>query len=180
MQPRDGVAQRQPRAHRSTPRFAVKVAQSRERFADGGKSRLLRPGAGLAVTRDAQHDEPRIQLVQGFPRQAPLFHRAGAEILDQYVRVLRQPAHNLLPLALAQVYANGFLAAGLGFPPDGRALRQSTPLAQRASETGRLDFYDFSAEVGEGFGGERACDQLTELNDLDTRQDLAGHACSYL
>ncbi|MNF01946.1 hypothetical protein D3C80_2010210 [compost metagenome] len=101
MQAGDGVAQRQACPHRRAARFAVQVAQPGHGFADGGKARLARLGAGLAIARDAQHDQARVQFMQGFPRQAPFFQGAGAKVFDQHVGLLGQEAHDVLAFLLA-------------------------------------------------------------------------------
>src|SRR5690606_9562825 len=88
----------------------------------------------------------RVELVQGFPRQAPLFHGARSEVLDEDIGLAGQLAHDILAFGLAQVEADRFLAARLSFPPDRRAFVQQTPFAQRVADTGRLDLDDFCAD----------------------------------
>ena len=51
------------------------------------------------------------------------------------------------------------------------------PLPQRIATLGRLDLDHLGAELGEELPGERAGDQLPELDDLQSFQGLPpGHA----
>ncbi|CPP71609.1 Uncharacterised protein [Bordetella pertussis] len=174
----NGVAQRQAGAHRCAAGLAVEIAQPRHGFADGGKAGLLRLGAGLAVARDAQHDQTRVEGVQRLPRQAPFLHGAGAEVLDQHVGLGGQLARQVLALGLAQVHAHGLLVARLRFPPDRSAFMQQAPLAQRVALPGRLDLDDLRAEVGQRLGGKGPRDQLPELQHPYAGQYLPRHVVS--
>ena len=53
---------------------------------------------------------------------------------------------------------------------------QQAPLAQRIADAGRLDLDHVGAEVGQRLAGERAGDQLAELEHLQSLQRAAAKA----
>ena len=79
-------------AHRRAARLAGEVAQAAHAFGHQCKTGSVAVGAGLAIATDAQHDQPWVQRQQRVGAEAPAFHRAGAEVLDQHVG-LGPPAH---------------------------------------------------------------------------------------
>ena len=102
-----------------------------------------------------------------FPAEAPAFHRAGLEVLDQHVGFERQGAHRLLPFAAAQVQAHRALVARLHLPPHRGAVAQQAPLAQRIADAVRLDLDHVGAEFRQRLAGEGAGDELAELQHLE-------------
>src|SRR5574337_722875 len=113
---------------------------------------------------------------------APALHRAGAEVLDQHVRLAGEAPHDVLPLGPAQVERERALVARLHLPPDRGAALQQPPAAQRVAAAdprarrvgGRLDLDHVGAEVGQRLRGERAGDQLAELDDLQPGERAGG------
>jgi len=165
MQRGEGIADRHAAAHRHPPRLAGEVAQAAHRLADHAEARQVAVRAGLAITRDAQHDEARIQLRQHIPAHAPAFQRTRAEILDQHVGFGDELARDLLPFAAAQIERQRALVARLDLPPDGGPLLHHAPVAQRIAAVGRLDLDHVGAEIAERLAGEGAGDELAHFDD---------------
>ena len=103
MQCGQGVADGHAHAHRNAPWLGREVAQPAHGFTDHAKAGLVAIGARLAVARDAQDDEARVELVQFLRRHAPAFQRPRPEILDQHVGLGDQAAHQRLTVGLPQV-----------------------------------------------------------------------------
>jgi hypothetical protein len=78
---------RGPRNHRSFAGETCEVRQTGKTVRDVREARppAIRPG--LSVARDPQHHQPGVGLAQLVPAESPFLHRAGAEILDQHVRL---------------------------------------------------------------------------------------------
>ena len=164
------VADRDAAAHRHAARLAGEVAQAAHRLADRAEARQVAVRPGLPVARDAQHHEAGVQLRQGLVAHAPAFERAGAEVLDQHVGLLDQLACDVLALGAAQVERDRALVARLHLPPDGGAVLDQAPVAQRVAGAGRLDLDDVGAEFAERLAGERAGDQLAHLDHAQALQ----------
>ena len=171
------IADRQIGPHRRTVRIAGEIAQAAHRLADCAETGLVAIGPGLAESRQAQHDQPRIFRGKAVVAQTPFFHGAGAEILDHDVRIPGERAHDLLPFGKAQIDRDRFLVARLRVPPQRSSLVELAPLAQRISAglaigRGRLDLDDLGAEFGKHLPRERAGDKLAQFDDLDPLQRL--------
>ena len=94
----------------------------------------------------------------------------GREILNQNIGLGRQSAHDVLSFRCAQVQCDGFFAARLNLPPDRGAVLEQAPFAQRVAGARGLDLDHVGAKVGQRLAGERACDQLTHFQNLQTGQ----------
>src|SRR2546427_329689 len=75
-------------------------------------------GTELTESRDVDHDNPRIELLQRLVAEAHLVHHAGAEVLQDHVGLHQQFAQNRLALLAAQIQSDGFLAAIVLRPVD--------------------------------------------------------------
>ena len=107
--------------------------------------------------------------------QAPAFHGAGAEVLDQHVGVFHQRAQDVLTFSLCQVQRHGLFVARLDFPPDRVAVLQQPPFAQRVALARRFDLDDFGAEVAQRLAAEGSGDELAEFEDAH-----AGERAGYI
>ncbi len=168
---RHRVAQAEAHAHRRAVGIARQVAQAARRLADGGKARTFRIGPVLTVSRDARHDETGVDLGQGIKAQAPPFHRAGAEILDQDVGFAHEILQDRLACLAAQIDGDGALPARDDRPPDRIAIViKPPPLAHRVALAGRFDLDDLGAEIGHDLSAIGTCDQLTKFDDPQALQ----------
>ena len=129
------VAEGDAGARRRLVRVAVDVAQAGDRLAGGREPRAVAVAAGLAVAGHARVDQPRVALVQVLGAEAPLLHRAGAEVLEHDVGGGGQLGGDALPLGLAQVERDGALVAGQDRPPQGAVVvAQAAPVAHRVAD----------------------------------------------
>ena len=163
--------------HRHAARFGGQVAQAAYGFCDHAKTRLVAVGAGLAVAADAQHDQARIEFEQFVGAKPPAFHRAGAKVLDQHIGVQRELAHDGLRVKAFQVERDRAFVARLDLPPERRAVFQQPPFAQWVAGAGGLDLDDVSAKISQCLGGERAGNQLAQLQDFQAGQRALRSAC---
>jgi hypothetical protein len=149
------------------PRFGGQVAQAAHGLGHHTKARLVAIGAGLAVAADAQHDQARVELQKIVWPQTPALHRAGAEVLDQHIRVCGEAAHDVLRGRVFQVQRHRALVARLHLPPDRGAVFEQPPFAQRVARAGCLNLDHIGAEIRQRLGRERPGDQLPEFEDLE-------------
>ena len=82
------IANADAHAHRRAIRVAGEIAHAAHGFAHGTKSGAILVGPGLAKTRQAHHDELRVDGAKRFVAQAPLFHGSGTEIFHHNIGVL--------------------------------------------------------------------------------------------
>ena len=130
----------------------------------------VRVAAGLAVAGDAGVDRARVARVDVLGPEAPLLHRAGAEVLEHDVGGRGELGGDPLALGLAQVERDGALVAGQDRPPQRAVVvAQAAPVAHRVAGAGRLDLDHVGAEVPEQRAGERAGEQLPELDRAQSR-----------
>ena len=69
--------------------------------------------------------------MQHLPAQTELFQHAGAEVLNQNVRLAEQFLQHFAPGLMLEVEGDRLLVTRLYKPPQRRALVQLAPLAQR-------------------------------------------------
>jgi hypothetical protein len=74
-------------ARRRRRGVAHDVAKATHRFTDSAEAGLVGVGAGLAIARDADHDELRVDLRKLLEATAPFLHGARAEILKYKVSI---------------------------------------------------------------------------------------------
>src|SRR5690606_17992231 len=97
------VADADPDPRRRPVRVAGDVAQPAHGLTDDTEPGPLAVRAGLAVARDADHDQLRVDLAEPIPAEPPALQRARPEVLHQDVGGGDQAPRDLLPLRLAQV-----------------------------------------------------------------------------
>ena len=113
---------------------------------------------------------PRVARVDVLGAEAPLLHRAGAEVLEHDVGARGQLGGDPLALGLAQVERDAALVAGEDRPPQAVVVvAQAAPVAHRVADARRLDLDHVGAEVAEQRAGERAGEQLPELDRPQAR-----------
>jgi hypothetical protein len=115
---------------------------------------------------------PGLTSASAYVAEPPGFERPGAEVLDQHIGIGDQAPRDCLAVGLAQIERDRALVARLNLPPDGGAVLQQAPVAQRIAAAGRLDLDHVGAEVAECLGGERAGDQLAHFDDAQALQRL--------
>ena len=170
VQRRQGVADADPRANRRLAGHPRDVPQTAHRLGDDAEPSQVSHRAGLAVARDAQHDQPRVELGQGLVIEPPLLQRAGAKVLNHDVGLGGQLSHQGLAFGLAQVDGHRLLVSRLDMPPHGGHALGRTPGTQRIAGAGGFDLDHFCAEVGQRLGRERACDQGAQFDDANAGQ----------
>src|SRR5262249_30565285 len=103
--------------------------------------------------------------------EAPLFQRAGHEILDEDVGVADQALQQILTAGMREVQRHRSLAARVDLPPQLPAVAQ--PRAERIAAARVLDLDDIGAVIGED-GGQHAAGN--EPRAVDDSQALEGAA----
>jgi hypothetical protein len=76
-------------------------------------------------------------------------------------------ARDRLAVRRAQVHGRRALVARLHVPPERRAVLDEAPLAQRITDSRRLDLDDVGAEFGEDLRAEGTGDQRAHFEDAD-------------
>ncbi|MNC33709.1 hypothetical protein D3C75_821130 [compost metagenome] len=150
------------------------VAQPAHRLAHRAEARLVLHRSGLTEAGQAHHHQLRVERVQHLPAEAELFQDAGAEVLDDDVRLGHQLLEDGLRLGMLEVEGQRLLVARLHEPPQRGALVQLAPLAQRVAAIGRFDLDHFGAEFGTDTRGERPGDQGTEFDNFKAGEGFAG------
>jgi hypothetical protein len=131
----------------------------------------------IAVSGDADHREPGVDFVQHVPADAELLERAGSQVFDDDVRVLREPLDDLDAVGRLEVYAHRLLVARLQVPPERSALVQLSPFAKGIAAVGGFDLDDFGAEFRQHSGCERCRDEGSDLDDPNALKRSAHDAC---
>ena len=176
VQPGQRVAQAQVGPHRRLAWKAVQVAETADAFAHRGIAGPLGVRPGLAVSRDARVDQPRIRRLDFLGSEAPFLHGAGAEILDQHVHAVRQLAGDAAPLVGLQVQRDALLVPPQAAPPERRAVVvEQPPAANRVALARRLDFDHLGAEVSEDAAGKRPRQQLAQFEHAHAVQRAGTH-----
>ena len=158
------VADRDPRPARRGRRIAHDITQAAHRLADRAIARALGIGPGLAVARDAHHDDAGVDFGQPVVAQVPPLHRAGAEILDQDVGPRDQTVDDVLAFLLARVDGDRFLVAGEHREPQRLAVRLlRPPFAHRIAPAGLLELDHLGAEICQQLAAKRPGDELAHL-----------------
>ena len=124
-------------------------------------------GAGLAVTGDAhQHDLG----VDGFHRvvaDAPLFQRAGAEVLDNEIGIFDKVQQDLVAFFAVQVQRNAALVAAHRDPAQAD-LVVGVIVGQKRAEgialARHLDFNDICAPVCQQRASKRTCHHIAKFD----------------
>ena len=117
-------------------------------LADPPETRLVAIGPGLAVARDAQHHEARVDPAQHVPPEAPAFQRAGLEILGQRVGLGDERWKNRRPLWRLEIEVTDFLlrASDSQTNVSPHSLTVPEPAA-RIADLGLLDLDHLGAEL---------------------------------
>ena len=131
----------------------------------------MRVGTVLPIAGDPDHDEAAVDGAQGVVAQAPFFHRAGPEVLEQEVGLRRQLLEDFLSFRLAQIERDALLVARHEGPPKGGFLfAMASPDAQRVALVRRLDLDDVGAHIAEDLAAKRPGQQRAELEHTQVCQ----------
>ncbi len=177
---RERVAQADAGPRRGPVGAARRVADAAHGLADAAEPGLAGQRTGLAEPADVDEDELRVPGGQRLVPEAPALERAGPEVLEDDVAVLREPGRHVAALRLAEVEDDRALVAADRGPPEAVAVAGDAPAAHRVALAGRLDLDDVGSVVAEELPGERAGDEAAQLEDADARQgagtgDGVGH-----
>jgi hypothetical protein len=108
--------------------------------------------------------------------EAPLLHRAGAEVLQHDVGGCREVGGDLLGASLAQVERHAALVAGQDRPPQAVVVvAQAAPVAHRVAVAGRLDLDHVGAEVAQQRARVGAGEELAELDRPEACERRVSH-----
>ena len=116
----------------------------------------------LAPAGEPAVHEPRIAREAGLGTEPEPLHDARAESLDERIRLLDEPQHDLRGTRLLEVEGDRALAAPREVVLRLGIERQRTALA--------IHQHDLGAEVGEQHAAERAGPDAHELDDADSLQ----------
>ena len=105
------VADAHAHAHRHAAGLGGQVAQAAHGLGHNAEAGFVAVRPCLAVAADAQHDQARIELQQVLWPQAPAFHGARAEVLDQHVGINGQAAHDIARFGLLEIQRDRALVA---------------------------------------------------------------------
>src|SRR5690606_3584174 len=108
---RDDIDDRDADAQRLAACLAVDRHDTAERLDCGVIARAAAVWTILAEAGDAHMHEAREALAQFFAANAPLFERAGLEILDEDVGAFKQLQKESAPRFLAEIERDAFLVA---------------------------------------------------------------------
>jgi hypothetical protein len=112
-------------------------------------------------------DQPRVDLVELLWAEPQLFDHAGAEILDEHIGLAEISLEPVDCLRVLQVEDDGALVHVHGVERGSAAQGEGRTPAARLVALRPLDLHDVRAHVGEDLAGERACQRLRDLDDLD-------------
>ena len=124
-------------------------------------------GTGLAVARAAHHHQARVDRVQHVRAQAPLLEGAGAEALDEHVRVLDQLLEQRGAFRLAEVDGHEALVAVDERPPQADAVLLPAERAQGVP-LGVLHLDDVRPEVRQERADHGTGEQDRRVDDAQT------------
>src|SRR5690606_4197929 len=169
-----GIAQAHASSDRRAVRVASDIAQPAHALGNGGEAGALAGGPGLPVTRNAYHDQVRVDGRQLLPAYTPFLEGTGAEVFDNNICLSCQLANYLLSLTRFQVKRYRLLVTTLGVPPKGGVLVQFAPFAQGIANTRWLDLDDISTKLRQQRTGIRSGNQGTQFEHLYAGQRHVG------
>ena len=172
VEPGDHVGERGRRQHRLAVGKAGARRIARHALDQGAEAGPVAVGPVLAPAGDAHDHQARVALVQLGRREAHLFERAGAEILDQHLGGRDQVEQQLAAARRAQAQRDALLVAGVELPVDADPVR--LPGAQRVALAGILDLDDLGAEIGELRRDRVAGDEPRHVDDPDAVERAGG------
>ncbi len=112
--------------------------------------------------------------MQHIPAQAEFLQHAGAEVLDEDVRLAEQLFQHLTPGLMLEVKGDRLFVACLHKPPQRRALIELAPLAQWVAAVGRLDLDHLGTKLGTNARGKGAGDQGAEFDHFQAGEGFVG------
>ena len=129
-------------------------------------------GAGLPVAGYAQHDQARIGCGELLPAEAPFLHRAGAEVLDENVRLRDQLDEEFDALGATQIDRDRLLVARFRQPRECRvvALGRGAEAAHRIAADGVLDLEHLGAVFAHDRGCVRSREKGADVDDANARE----------
>src|SRR2546425_4853503 len=148
--------------------------ETARRLQDQVHAWLLREWAARPEGSDRAVDEARVRGVERLGAEAVALHHAGAEILDQYVRLRDQPAHQRGARLLADVDGEPTLVAVQPLEVEaadlGREAAGAVGVADAVAAAGLLHLDDVGAQVAEQRRAPRARRLVREVDDTDASQ----------
>src|SRR3954451_5391373 len=133
--------------------------------------RVLERAGAEALQRRV--DQPRVELVQGLPREAEAVHHARAEVLDQDVGAVDQLAEDLLALVGLHVEGEAPLVAVEHREVEAVHVGQIAQLAAGdVPAAGLLDLDDVGSHPGQELRADRAGLHMRHVHDADALEGL--------
>src|SRR5215470_15466292 len=139
-------------------------------FSDRAETRLVAVRAALTVAGQAHHHQAGVVSRKPLVAEVPFLQRARAEILHHDVAIARYGAHDRLSFRQLEVDGDRLLVPRLCEPPQGGALVQLAPGAQRVTTVRRFDLDHLGTEFRQQPRAERPGDQRAELEDAQPLQ----------
>ncbi len=168
----DEVAQGISRRHRRPVRLADEMGKPAHRFGDATEAGATFVRPGLAESRDAQENNPRIDTANDVGPDAPSLKSSRPVVLHDRVFALDQLLENLRALGFAQIEGDAALVARHRFPPKRNAVFDRLELALAVAVFRVFDLDHVGAEVGEQHGGERRRHHVAGVDDAHPGQRL--------
>src|SRR4029077_91918 len=152
-------------------RLATRLAGDGHDAAEGLHQRLVARAvlarAGAPERGDRAVDEPPVDLRQHVLAEPEGLHGAGAEVLDDHVRVLHQPLDHLDGLRRLQVERDAALVPIEEQVRGGLPVLVRRPGARLVAGPGVLHLHDVRAQVGEQRAAPGSGDDAGEIDDAD-------------
>src|SRR5262249_55665460 len=104
--------------------------------------------------------------------QAPLFHSAGLEVLNDNVHLPRQTPREVLSLRAVEIECDALLVTTHDVPPKSRTVMDAAPTANRIPSRWRLDLDDFCTKPRHKRPRERSGQHMSEFKHAQTLKGL--------
>src|SRR5688500_381736 len=157
--------------HATADGRAARLARDRHDAGEGLHERLVagavgaRPGT--SERGDRAVDEPRVVGGQRAVAEPELLHGAGADVLDQHVRPLREALDDGDPLGRLEVHRDAALVAVVDDVTGRLAVLVRRPRARLVADGRVLDLHHVGAHVAEQRATIRTGKDAREVDDLD-------------
>ena len=172
-----GIGDRIAEMQRSAVLLAADLGKTAHRLEYAREARPVAIGPVLAEAGDTQDGEPRIDLLQPCPGDAPAVERARPEILDQNVGIGDQPAEQVAAGGLAEIQRDASLVAIGDLPPQRLAVLVRRQRAQRIARARHLHLDDLGAIVAQQTGSERPGDHGGDVDDFQPTKRAGSFVC---
>ena len=175
------VAYTQVHTHRPLTRQAVDVTYTTHAFADRSEARFGRIGAILAIAGYTRINQTWVAVRKILRAQAPFFHSAGPEILDQHIALFHQAPDQVAAFIGPQIGSDALFVTPQAAPPErSSVLIQYTPVTQGVAISRRFHLDDLGSVVGQQATCEGTGQQLPNFNNPDSIQRTPGFCITHL